>query len=249
MGTALVIAGRRGGTRLILAVAALLAVLTAGYGGGTLTEPWNPYLPLLWWVVVLLAVWSVLCGDVAMLPVAVLAASFCAQTHVPYLGLALGMGALATGSVVWRWARERTVSDTDRSRAAAGERRTILRWLAVSAGLGVVLWIPPTIDQLRHDPGNYRQLIDHFASPDEEARGLGEGVDVGLRYLDLTHLARADVTDPGMARHQRRWQPADVRRVARCCSRSGPAPRSSRSVDAQTARWSPCTWWSAPASC
>ena len=57
MGLALVIAGRRGGARLILVVAVLLAALTAGYGGGALTEPWNPYLPLLWWVVVLLAVW------------------------------------------------------------------------------------------------------------------------------------------------------------------------------------------------
>ncbi|MGH9275309.1 MAG: hypothetical protein ACRDZU_11745 [Acidimicrobiales bacterium] len=185
MGTALLIAARRGGTRLVLVVAALLAVLTAGYGGGTLTEPWNPYLPLLWWVVVLLAVWSVLCGDVAMLPVAVLAASFCAQTHVPYLGLTLGMGALATGAAVLRWRR------------TPEERRTIVRWLLVSAGLGVVLWLPPTIDQVRHDPGNYERLIEHFSDPEEEPRGLGEGVDVGLRYLDLTHLARADVTDPG----------------------------------------------------
>jgi hypothetical protein len=185
IGTALLIANRRGGARMVLAVAAVLAVLTAGYGGGTLTEPWNPYLPLLWWVVVLLAVWSVLCGDLAMLPVAVLAASFCAQTHVPYLGLALGMGALATGAAVLRW------------RTSRDERRTVIRWLGLSAGLGVLLWLPPTIDQIRHDPGNYRQLIDHFSDPDEEPRGLGEGVDVGLRYLDLTHLVRADVVDPG----------------------------------------------------
>lgn len=186
MGTALVVAGRRGGARLVLVVATLLAVLTAGYGGGTLTEPWNPYLPVLWWVVVLLAVWSVLCGDVEMLPVAVLAGSFCAQTHVPYLGLTLGLGGLATVAAAVRWQRE------------PDERRRIARWVVVSAGLGVLLWLPPTIDQVRHDPGNYRQLIEHFSDPDEEQpRGIGEGVDVGLRYLDLTHLVRADITDPG----------------------------------------------------
>lgn len=185
MGTSLFIAGRRGGARLVLVVAAVLAVLTAGYGGGTLTEPWNPYMPLLWWLVVLLAVWSVLCGDLAVLPVAVLGASFCAQTHVPYLGLTVGMGALATGAAALRWYR------------APDERRTVLRWVGVSLGLGVLLWLPPTIDQMRHDPGNYRQLVEHFSDPDEEPRGLGEGVDVGLRYLDLAHLVRADITDPG----------------------------------------------------
>jgi hypothetical protein len=185
MGVALVIANRRGGARMVLVVAALLAVLTAGYGGGTLTEPWNPYMPVLWWVVVLLAVWSVLCGDLPMLPVAVLAASFCAQTHVPYLGLTLGMGALATVGALLRW------------RAGPDERPPVLRWVAVSLGVGVLLWLPPTIDQVRHDPGNYSRLLDYFADSEEEVRGLGEGVDVGLRHLDLTHLVRGDIVDPG----------------------------------------------------
>ncbi|MGQ0831524.1 MAG: hypothetical protein ACT4OV_07590 [Microthrixaceae bacterium] len=182
---ALWIARRRGGHRLLLGVALLLAALSAGYGGGALTEPWNPYLPLLWWVVALLAVWSVLCGDLALLPVVVVAASFCAQTHVPYLGLALGMGALAVGGA-----------------AAAGRSgvvpwRAVLRWGAISGGLGVLLWLPPSIDQLRHDPGNFRQLIDHFSDPPEETKGISDGIEVGLRYFDLAHLVRADVTDPG----------------------------------------------------
>jgi hypothetical protein len=185
MGTALVIARRRGGDRLVLVVAVMLAVLTAGYGGGALTEPWNPYLPLLWWVVVLLAAWSVLCGDLVLLPVALLAASFCAQTHVPYLGLSLGMGALTVAGAALRW-RDGTV-----------DRRGALRWFGIAAGLGVLLWLPPTIDQLRHDPGNYRTLVEHFSDPDEETKGLSDGVEVGLRYYDLSHLLRGDVVDPG----------------------------------------------------
>lgn len=183
--TALVIAARRGGTRLVLVIAAVLAALTAGYGGGALTEPWNPYLPLLWWVVALLAVWSVLCGDLLMLPVAVLAASFCAQTHVPYLGLTLGMGALAGAALVHRAWR------------SPAERGRVLRWGAAALGLGVLLWLPPTIDQVRHDPGNYRMLVDHFSSPDEEMAGLVNGVEVGLRYFDIAHLVQGDVADPG----------------------------------------------------
>ncbi len=185
MGVALWIGARRGGARMVLVVAALLAVLTAGYGGGTLTEPWNPYMPLLWWVVVLLAVWSVLCGDLPMLPVAVVAASFCAQTHVPYLGLTLGMGALATVAALLHW------------RGGPDRRRAVVRWVLTGLGVGVLMWLPPTVDELRHDPGNYSRLLDHFADPDEEARGLADGVEEGLHYLDLAHLVRGDVEDPG----------------------------------------------------
>ncbi len=183
--TALVIAARRAGPPLVIGVAVLLASLTAGYGGGALTEPWNPYLPLLWWVVVLLAVWSVLCGDLAMLPVAVLAGSFCAQTHVPYLGLSLGMGALATGAIALGWWRH------------PDERSRMLRWVAASLALGSLLWLPPTIDQIRNEPGNYRTLVDHFADPEEEAEGLRDGVVAGLRYLDVADLLSRDVVDPG----------------------------------------------------
>ena len=185
MGVALVIAGRRGGARLILAIAVLLAALTAGYGGGALTEPWNPYIPLLWWVVFLLALWSVLCGDLLLLPVAVLAASFCAQTHVPYLALTLGLGAVAAATAAVRWWRQ------------PNGRGSLLRWVAGSIALGVLLWAPPTIDQVRHDPGNYRMLIEHFSNPTEEVEGLRNGLEVGLRYFDLVHLAQGDITDPG----------------------------------------------------
>ena len=91
MGTALWIAFRRGGTRLMVALAAVLAILTRAYGAETLTQAWNPYLPLLSFIVFLLALWSVADDDLPLLPVAVVAGSFCAQTHVPYLGLTLGL--------------------------------------------------------------------------------------------------------------------------------------------------------------
>ncbi|MEO7571113.1 MAG: hypothetical protein ABIX10_01625 [Acidimicrobiales bacterium] len=185
MGVALLIANRRGGQWLVLAMAVLLATLTAGYGGGTLTEPWNPYLPLLWWLVALLAVWSVVCGDVVLLPLAVLAGSFCAQTHVPYLGLTLGIGALAAVSVIWE------------ARRNPNGRRRLAGWTLGAVALGILLWLPPTIDQVRHDPGNYRTLIDHLADPDEEVEGLDAGLEVGLRYFDVSHLIRGDITDPG----------------------------------------------------
>jgi hypothetical protein len=186
LGTSLVIAARRGGTRLVVAVGALLAVLTSGYSAIVLTQPWNPYLPLIWWVVLLLAVWSVACGDVAMLPVAVFAGSLCAQTHVPYLALSLGLGALAIAVTALAWRR---------AAPGSGERRHTARWGAVALGLGVVLWVPPLVDQAVNDPGNIHKIYDHLGTPSEEPVGLGRGVELALVHLD----PRSIVTGPSWA--------------------------------------------------
>jgi hypothetical protein len=183
LGTAIAVAIRRGGIRLGVAVAALLVLLVSGYGLTMLTQPWNPYLPLLWWVVVLLAVWSVACDDLAMLPVAVFAASFCAQTHVPYLGLAAGL-ALFTGVLV--------VSAWRRAAPGSAERRGVVRWTAWSLVLAVVLWVPPLVDQAIHDPGNLRAIYNHFATPSEEPVGFGRGVELALLHLDVPGMVLGD---------------------------------------------------------
>ena len=65
--TALWAAARQGGRRLAVGVAAMLAVALAWFGASILTQPWNPYLPLASFAVVLLAGWAVLDGDHRML--------------------------------------------------------------------------------------------------------------------------------------------------------------------------------------
>ena len=123
-----------------------------------LIQPWNPYLPLIAWIVVLLATWSVLCGDHMMLVPLVVAASFAAQTHIPYLTMAGGLGLFAVAVVVVRCWR-------------SDDRRSFVRPLAWTGGLFAVLWLAPLVEQIRHDPGNLRRLIDHFTSPAEDAIG------------------------------------------------------------------------------
>ena len=191
IGVALALARRRGGPVLFGGVAVVVALLVSGLGTGALTEPWNPYLPLLWWVVLLLAVWSVLAGDVGVLPIAALAASFCAQTHVPYLSLSVGLGAAA---LLWSIVLAR------RAPAASPGRRRALVSVASAVLVGAVLWAPPTIDQLTEDPGNYSKLVDHFGSPpeDETPIGLRAGAEQALQRMDLWHLAVHSVQDPAL---------------------------------------------------
>ncbi len=171
---ALWIGRRRAGTAGVVMVAAVIAVLLRGLGLSVLTQPWNPYLPLIAWLVVLLATWAVLCGDHMMLVPLVVAASFTAQTHIPYLTMAGGLGVFAVAVVGYR-------------RWEAVDRDAFRIPLVATVGLFVVLWVGPLVDQVRRDPGNVRRLLDHFGSPTEPAIGLRRGVTVLLRHFDVVH--------------------------------------------------------------
>ncbi len=174
---ALWIAQRRGGTQMVLAVAALLVVMVRGYGMVVASQPWNPYFPLLFWIVVLLAVWSVLLGDHAMVVIVAAAGSLCAQTHMPYLGLCLGMGAVCAASFARTWVR---------NPAHRPALRRAGTWAAVVAA---VTWAPVMLDQLRHTPGNLSMLSDYFRHPPESPVGMIEGFRLVLRHLDVFRVA------------------------------------------------------------
>jgi hypothetical protein len=180
VGAALWIARRRAGAAGLVGLAAGLAVLLHGYGIERLTEPWNPYLPLLWWIVFLLAAWSVLCDDLPLLPLAVFAGSLCAQTHVPYLGSVGCLLAVLTAAVALR-AR----------RATGPDRRRALRWAGLGAAVLVVLWLPPVIDEVTGSPGNLTIIRESFVHPPGPELGLTSAtLDVWLSLLDVSQLAR-----------------------------------------------------------
>jgi hypothetical protein len=108
------------------------------------------------WLVVLLAAWSVLDDDLPVLPVLIFAASFCMQTHLPYLGLAGGLVA-----VVVVIAAVATVLRRD----DATRRRDLLRWGLVAVGVGVLVWIPPVLDELTNSPGNLTLIWRDLTNP------------------------------------------------------------------------------------
>jgi hypothetical protein len=175
MATALWLAFRRGGAAVMLAVGLVLVVVAHTYGVATLSQPWNPYLPLMAWLVVLLAAWSVLDDDLPVLPVLIFAASFCMQTHLPYLGLAGGLVAVVVviAAVV-----------TVLRRDDATRRRDLLRWGLVAVGVGVLVWIPPVLDELTNSPGNLTLIWRDLTNPPEAAGGLHQGVRLLLVHLN-----------------------------------------------------------------
>lgn len=173
------IAYRRGGWQAAVGVTAVLAMLMRAYGVPMLAEPWNPHLPLVWWVTFLLAVWAVLAGDLVVLPVAVFAGSLAMQTHVPYAPLVVTSFVLLGLAGGWAVHRDR---DTALSRRA-------LAWIGGSAAFGAVLWLPPVLEQLTNDPGNMSILVESFRHPTDERVPLRLAFESWFAHLDLRELA------------------------------------------------------------
>lgn len=181
--TTILLVARRAGPRWALATGLALAFLVTALGPNLFTEPWNPHLPVLWWPAFLAAAWLALCGDVVALPALVVAGGVCAQTHVAYLGSVAVLTALAA-AVCLRWP----------DGASTAHAR---RWTAAAALLLVAIWAPPVLDQVQHDPGNARLLADHLLDPSEGTVGWTDGARLVLERLDLVHVGRAAVDDPG----------------------------------------------------
>jgi hypothetical protein len=183
IGVMLWIANRRGGLRLVLGLVAVLAVLLRAFGAVLLTQAWNPYLPVLWWLVFLLAVWAVLCDDFVLLPVAAFAGSFCAQTEVAYLGLCVGLGLIAVAFAGVRTYQRRRDRD---------QVRRFAMWALIAAAVAAAIWLPPVVEQLTTSRGNLSVLFDYFRHPPQSPAGFGQGIKVLLAHLNpVTPFANA----------------------------------------------------------
>ncbi|QYG94779.1 hypothetical protein HC251_21640 [Iamia sp. SCSIO 61187] len=149
------LAARRGGVGLALALALGLALSSRALNPGGLVSTWNPALGLIPLVLLVLLAWSLGMGELRLLPVAVLVASFCAQVHtvlavaaLPVLAIGLVAGLLATARA------DRPAGLRHRLRLPPGSARPLLGAVVV----GVVCWALPVLDEITSDPGNLTLL-------------------------------------------------------------------------------------------
>ena len=130
--------------------------------GEMLTSPWNPHIPVLPMMALIVTAADAISGTPMMLPVVATFASLVGQTHVGLLPSALAIGSIAlVGALVARPA-SRAVSDT-----AVDSRVSYGRFGSMALITGVVLivlWIPPIVEQLTSRPGNITQLWTFFVS-------------------------------------------------------------------------------------
>jgi hypothetical protein len=138
---AVAIARRRGGDALMVVVAGTLAVTSASLVGHTYSDVWNPAAGLLPFTLLIFLAWTIACGDVRLLPVAAVVASFAVQCHLTFLPPTFGLLVVAAAALVGAGIRP--------------SRRTLI--LTVVAVM--VCWSGPLLDEIVHRPGNAETLV------------------------------------------------------------------------------------------
>lgn len=152
--------------RVVLAGAAALAcsLLVLNLGPDLVRDPWNPWVTVLPFGLLVVLAWSATEGDRLALPLAAFVGSFLVQAHVGFMAL---VGALAVWAVAVVWRRRLS--------------RRPLAWAGVVAG---VCWLPVLVD-LAVGRRNLIDMVQHFAGSDEEPAGLGTAVGIAARELGL----------------------------------------------------------------
>jgi hypothetical protein len=150
------VAYRRGGPVAGTVAMAMTAGLTWTMGSELLFDPWQPHAMLLPFLFFVVLVWSLACGDLVLLPVAVGVASLVLETHLSYAVLVPVLAIWGTGALAWTiWNRRRRDPD-----GWPELRQRVWRTSLVSAVVFVVLWGPPLIEEARHgSDGNLSRLL------------------------------------------------------------------------------------------
>jgi hypothetical protein len=162
-----VVAYRRGGMVLFLWTMALTGVLTGALGSFRVSDPWEPNVTVLACALLLVLTADAAAGRVRVLPWVAAVASFLAQAYAVIAPVAMALLAwavLAVSAGAWR----------RRSAGDATSRSELLRPMAVTAAVLVVLWLPPLIDEVRAGTGNLSAMLD-FARSDRDTIGVVDG--------------------------------------------------------------------------
>ncbi|MBI2709543.1 MAG: hypothetical protein HYX34_07590 [Actinobacteria bacterium] len=162
-------ARRRAGS--VVGIGAVLAATGLAWtmGSALLVDPWQPHSLLLVFLLGLVLVWAVACGDAWALPWAVAVASVVLETHLSYLVLVAALGAWAVlGFTSALRAQRRLAPD-----GWPEHRRGAVRGVAVAAGVAAVAWAQPLYEQVTAEGGgNLSRLASH---------ATGSGRVIGLR--------------------------------------------------------------------
>ena len=137
---------RRGGIALAAWSGLILEVVLFARGTAELSSPWEPMVLTSGFALLIFLVWELSAGTWWALPVAAGVASLLAQAWIAYGVFVAVLATLAIGFAIAAW--------------RAGPRRDgrAIRALIATGAVLIVVWFPPLVEQLTHDPGNISEL-------------------------------------------------------------------------------------------
>jgi hypothetical protein len=160
------IARRRGGMPLMLLTVLGCGLLLRTLGAQFVGDPWNCFVTVLPYGLLIFLTWAMACGDLWALPVGAGVATYLAQTHIGYVPLAVPLLVVGAGALAFAAWRPGEV---------AVEKRGLLRAGLVTAVVLGMLWLPPLIDVLVNAPSNLREAGSWFRHGSDQSRTVGAG--------------------------------------------------------------------------
>jgi hypothetical protein len=155
----------------------VMLVLLGGFGLDVLSQPWNPWVALLPFVVLVLTAWRSLDGWRWSPVVAVIAASYAIQGHAGYAPVAMPLVLVSVVAPLWHWYRSPVGGDGDPT------SRLPLGPLVAMPFVAILLWLGPLWDAVTSTPSNFQKLVDNFGSPTDPQLGVSEGIKTVLRAM------------------------------------------------------------------
>jgi hypothetical protein len=173
------VARRRGGTPLMLCTLLGALSMARTLGAGYLSDPWNCFVVVFPFALLVLLAWSMACGEAWALWAAVGVATFLAQTHVGFVLLGLVLLAWGVVTLVAPFVRPYVPfprdADEDPATSQDERRRNLWRATLITVPLTVLLWLPPVLDVLLNAPSNLREVVRWFRAADEGTHSFAEG--------------------------------------------------------------------------
>jgi hypothetical protein len=145
-----------GGLPLMFLTAAAIPIMGMSLAAETFHDIWNPSATLFPFLLLIFLCWSLAAGRHRLLPVTVLVASFCVQTHLAYLAPAAGMLAVGLAGLAAAWRTDPRLRPGRRGLAIV-----VLATLLVTA----VCWAPAVADEVRGRPGNLTLVVRDATAP------------------------------------------------------------------------------------
>ncbi len=178
---------RQAGPRAGAVGAVLLAGAMWAAGGAGLVDPLSSNFGRFALLAAAVLLWALACGDVRLLPLTVGFWSFAVQQHLSVLPAGAVVAAAAVVAVVVMAVRARSSGRT--------AMVSVLRWVAVAVGVGLVLWAPVIREELPPDRGNLTLLANYSGDPERVDLGLRSGVGQVVQAVGLPpFVARSSVT-------------------------------------------------------
>ncbi len=185
---------RQAGPRAAAAGAVLLASAMWTAGGAGILDPLSSNFGRFALLGAAALVWALVCGDIRLLPLAVVLWSFAVQQHLSVVPAGAVLAVVGLGAVVAIVVRAR-----GSGRPAV---LRVLRWVAGGAAVGLVLWAPVIREELRPDRGNLTLLATYSEDPARVDLGyssaLGQVVRVGglPPFVGRSSVAGWDLVEP-----------------------------------------------------